>query len=734
MSVRMRILWLAAALGVAAASADVFAQLKRQFPGGSAGAISQVVMLMKELSARVEADGKEELASYDKYSCWCEDTLARKAKDIGDAKEQVDGLQTLVQKLQGEIGTHAVEIENLNKLIAENKESQGEAEEMRGQDNTEYENEKTESEQCIGALEAAIHALAGAGTGKKEAQLLRVASGMEASSETLQEAQLLSVASGMEVVLKNPVASRTVSNQDLAMVRSFFEQPGRFAGRRSGLSATQLANNPFGDYAPQSSQITGILKGLYDSFTSSLEKANVAESEAAKSFQELMGTKKAELATLSETLERQELDKATKAKQMADSKLLREDTQEQLKADEAFFTTTKEGCQDKAKVWSERVRMRTEELRGIDEAVNMLGSKESVAVFTNSSNTLFLQVSSARRIGSRGIAALQNVAKMYRSGAVAKIAAAATTRGYFDKVIADVDSMIALLRKEEAMDIEHRDRCQNAENTNRNSEEDLRHDAEKANSAIEAMKGEETDLLDRIKQLGYEIGNSTQDKQELLAMRTSENDKFKTALETDAMATELITKAIASMAAFYERNKVSAIQATSKRREEPVYSTDPDKAPETSWDSDSYTGRKSEKSGLIAILEMIREDIHKEMETSKRDEASAQGEYKKQSAALADSIRSQEMSKAATEKELAELQAKIFAKEELVSAKNADLDGEVKMAASIYDDCSWVSAAGGASFDTRAQKRKAEMDGLVAAKNYLAGVEDGTALDDGGRF
>jgi len=517
------------------------------------------------------------------------------------------------------------------------------------------------------------------------------------------------------------------------MVRSFFEQPGRFAGRRSGLSATQLANNPFGDYAPQSSQITGILKGLYDSFTSSLEKANVAESEAAKSFQELMGTKKAELATLSETLERQELDKATKAKQMADSKLLREDTQEQLKADEAFFTTTKEGCQDKAKVWSERVRMRTEELRGIDEAVNMLGSKESVAVFTNSSNTLFLQVSSARRSGSRGIAALQNVAKMYRSGAVAKIAAAATTRGYFDKVIADVDSMIALLRKEEAMDIEHRDRCQNAENTNRNSVEDIRHDAGKANSAIEAMKGEETDLLDRIKQLGYEIGNSTQDKQELLAMRTSENDKFKTALETDARAAELITKAIATMAAFYERNKVSAIQATSKRREEPVYSTDPDKAPETSWDSDSYTGRKSEKSGLIAILEMIREDIHKEMETAKRDEASAQGEYKKQNAALADSIRSQEMSKAATEKELAELQAKIFAKEELVSAKNADLDGEVKMAASIYDDCSWVSGAG-ASFDTRAQKRKAEMDGLVAAKNYLAGVEDGTALDDGGRF
>merc|ERR1719413_58273 len=201
-----------------------------------------------------------------------------------------------------------------------------------------------------------------------------------------------------------------------------------------------------------------------------------------------MGTKRAELATLSGTLERQELDKAAKAKQMADS-------------------------------------------------------KESVAVFTNSSSTLFLQVSSDRRVGSRGIAALQNIAKMYRSGAVAKIATAATTRGFFDKVIADIDSMIALLRKEGAMDIEHRDRCQSAENKNSNDVEDIRRDAQKANAAIESLRGEETDLQAQIKQLGYEIGNSTQDKKDLLAMRTTENDKFKTALEADARAAELITKA-----------------------------------------------------------------------------------------------------------------------------------------------------------------------------------------------
>jgi C-terminal processing protease CtpA/Prc len=57
------------------------------------------------------------------------------------------------------------------------------------------------------------------------------------------------------------------------------------------MSAAQVGQNPFGDYAPQSTQIQGILKGMYDAFTADLEKDNAEEAEAQKSFEELMGTK-----------------------------------------------------------------------------------------------------------------------------------------------------------------------------------------------------------------------------------------------------------------------------------------------------------------------------------------------------------------------------------------------------------------------------------------------------------
>merc|ERR1712032_488621 len=96
-------------------------------------------------------------------------------------------------------------------------------------------------------------------------------------------------------VLGRPLMRETMSNNDLEVVKKFIEHPDNFMGHASTLNAIQIANNPFGDYAPQSTQIQGILKGMYDAFTASLEKSNAEESEKQKGFEALMKTKKAEL-------------------------------------------------------------------------------------------------------------------------------------------------------------------------------------------------------------------------------------------------------------------------------------------------------------------------------------------------------------------------------------------------------------------------------------------------------
>merc|ERR1719316_834120 len=261
--------------------------------------VSKVVGLLQELKGKVEADGKEEQKTYDKFACWCEETLSRKAAAIDEAKELIDNTQREIIELKGKIGELGVTLKQLEKEIAANEEARKEADQIRAKENEDYTAEKTEAEQCIGALESAIEVLSGAGT--KKAML-----------ETLQEAQLLSVVAGVKGVLRRVPPADALPESDLNLMKEFIENPTKFVGPR--FSAAQVgadSANPFGDYAPASTQIQGILKGMYDSFSANLETANAEEADKRKAYEELHATSLQEHATLTATLEAKTKEHAT---------------------------------------------------------------------------------------------------------------------------------------------------------------------------------------------------------------------------------------------------------------------------------------------------------------------------------------------------------------------------------------------------------------------------------------
>merc|ERR1719440_1445896 len=327
--------------------------------------IAKVVALITELKGKIEADGQDQQKTYDKFACWCEETLARKAAAIDEAKETIEKTQAEIIELKGKIGELGATIAQLEKEIAENEAAVKEATEIRDKEHEDYVAEKTEAEQCIGALEQAIKVLTGAGTKK--------------ALETLQEAELLSVVAGVRGVLRRVPADHQISEQDLHTVQDFVTNPDHYIKKES-FSGAQVSQNPFGDYAPASTQIQGILKGMYDSFTGDLEKANAEEADKQKAFEELMGTKLQEYETLVATLEVKTKEKADAEKQLADDKVLLEETKAQLAADEKFFEETKAACKAKAAEWAERTRLRTEELQGMQKAIEILTSDEAKAI------------------------------------------------------------------------------------------------------------------------------------------------------------------------------------------------------------------------------------------------------------------------------------------------------------------------------------------------------------------
>merc|ERR1719163_479862 len=252
----------------------------------------------------------------------------------------------------------------------------------------------------------------------------------------------------------------------------------------------------------------------------------------------------------------------------------------------------------------------------------------------------------------------------------------------------------------------------------RNKEgEDLGTDIEKTEKALEIANNEKKTQEEALQEINGQIKETQQQMDDRLEMRNKEEMAFKKALKDDAAAIALLADAIVAITSFYKTNK---IPLGLLQKKEPEYTIDQDKAPETSWEGGSYGGTTSESGGIIAILGMLKEDFEMDMKTGRKDDAAAQAAYEKDLKAMTDTMEALDASKVATESAIADLAAKIADLEEHLGMKGEDLKGAESMGAALKNDCAWVET----HFDSRAEKRQKEIDGLIDAKGYLAGATD----------
>merc|ERR1719198_341943 len=243
---------------------------------------------------------------------------------------------------------------------------------------------------------------------------------------------------------------------------------------------------------------------------------------------------------------------------------------------------------------------------------------------------------------------------------------------------------------------------------------DLDHAIGKTEESLKRMGNTKKELQGEIAKLENDIDSTKKDQEELLKFRNKEVKDFRQALKDDTDAIALMKQAIEALTKFYTDNKIPLALAQA-----PEYTENPDKAPET-WSGD-YGGRKSESTGILAILEMLVEDVEKEMSEARADDADAQAKYEKQNGALQETLETQEATKATLETEKADLEEKIDAYEKYKTGKSGDKDAENDTKKALATECKWVKT----HFESRRDKRKKEMDGLVEAKGFLAGVASG---------
>merc|ERR1719460_2335932 len=417
-----------------------------------------------------------------------------------------------------------------------------------------------------------------------------------------------SAAAGVRSALRLYTKSgQRLTMQDSAAMKSFLGSP---------VSMVQSPHK--GAYETQSGMIQGILADMMDSFTRDYASNDEEEKEKQKDFDELMKTKSDELKKLEKALTDKSMNEGDDAKQLATDTKEREETEDGLKATEEFLETTTDACKAKADEWAERSRLRTEELAGMNQAIDILTSDTAKGTFATAVDT-FVQLGQKKHLHEKSLSTVKRHLKTVKAEiqAVApvtptKVAALQTkakaAQGVkeFEKVQHDIDVMEDDLREEGMEDIKIKAHCDNERREVNNHQESLEFDMDALQNEMDSGEAKKKLLAKQIQHTTENEQKLEKEMKEYLNTRNAQNEAFKTALKADSDAVMLLAKTIEALSKYAENNLSLAQKMAGHKKQEPEYTTSEDTAPEATFSSASSGG--SETTGIVGVIENIKQD------------------------------------------------------------------------------------------------------------------------------
>merc|ERR1719420_46146 len=128
-------------------------------PATAVTPMEKVITLLKDLSAKVTAEGKKEAAQYDKYACFCKEQADEKLYSIEKSEAKIADLKAEIKKLDSEIAELNSDISNLSKKISKLENEIEKKTKKREKEHAEYEVKAQDMNEAIAACGAAIKAL-----------------------------------------------------------------------------------------------------------------------------------------------------------------------------------------------------------------------------------------------------------------------------------------------------------------------------------------------------------------------------------------------------------------------------------------------------------------------------------------------------------------------------------------------------------------------------------------------
>merc|ERR1719188_578964 len=318
----------------------------------------------------------------------------------------------------------------------------------------------------------------------------------------------------------------------------------------------------------------------------------------------------------------------------------------------------------------------------------------------------------------------------------------------FEKVVKMIDDMVVLLGKEQVADDEKKAFCEAELDKAEDKLKGLNIKAADLETAIDNANGQVATLADEISKLTADVKQLDKDVASATELRKQEHADNTETIANDSAAKQLLDIAKNRLAKFYTPKLYKAAPKVELSAENRVVVSmggtvaptpapggiagtgvtafaevnlhdnrvAPPPPPET-WDA--YAKKGEEHTGVVEMINMLRDDLSKEIAETETEEKENQAEYETFMADSAAKRADDTKSIAMKESAKADLGADV---EKMTAEKGATMKEGMATAEYIKDlhlDCDWLIA----NFQTRKEARAGEVESLKNAKAVLAGAD-----------
>jgi len=678
--------------------------------------IRKVVNLLQAMQKKVEAEGEKEKELYEKFMCFCKNGGSDLGASISAAETKIPAVTSDIEAAEARLTQAKSVLKQAQTDRAAAKDSMKEATALREKEAAAYAQYKADADANTAAIAKAVGALE---------------KGMAGSFLQTPSA----------AVLRRLAGKASLPESDQQTLLAFLSQGE--------------------NYAPQSGEITGILKQMGDTMAADLVDATKAEEESIANYNALIAAKTKEVRATTATAETKTTQIGELGVDIVQMKEDVSDTAASLKDDQQFLGELEKGCATKTAEWEERSKTRAEELVALADTVKVINDDDALELFKktlpSASASLVQMKESSSVLRTRALATLRQAVKSAtgqdRPGlellTMALTGKRSGNRGGFGEVIKMIDEMVEILKKEAQDDNDKKEYCSKQFDTADDKKKGLERNVKleenaiaTAGESIATLTEEIASLIAGIKKLDKSVAEATEQRQQ-------ENAEYKALVASDTAAKEVLVWAKNRLNKFYNPKLYKPAPKVELSAEDRIYSNqgmevsttapggiaetgikvaslvqvrahqqkDAPAPPPATWDA--YAKKSGESTGVISMIDLLIKDMEKELTEATTEEKDSQADYEQLMKDAADKRTTDSKSLSEKQGAKADTEAALEAHKGAKTAGVKELMATEKYISSLHAECDWLLQY----FDVRTEARAGEVDSLKKAKAVLSGAD-----------